>query len=88
MAGQGAERTEGKEGAGMAQIGSKSLNSPDEVRTFAKEITVPETHLKTFYEAGPAAAPPRPSSPRRTIGVVGCGRAGTSAPRHPLRVGF
>ena len=34
--------------------------------------------------AGPAAAPPHPSSPRRTIAVVGSGRMGASAPRHPL----
>jgi len=27
--------------------------------------------------------PPQPSSPRRTIGVVGSGRLGASAPRHP-----
>ena len=36
MAGQGVERTEAKEGAGMAKIGSKSFSTPDEVRTFAK----------------------------------------------------
>ncbi len=34
--------------------------------------------------AGPAAAPPHPASPRRTIAVVGSGRMGASAPRHPL----
>ena len=34
--------------------------------------------------AGPAAALPHPSSPRRTIGVVGSGRVGAPAPRHPL----
>ena len=33
--------------------------------------------------AGPAAAPPQPSSPRRTIAVVGSGRPGAPAPRHP-----
>ena len=33
--------------------------------------------------AGPAVAPPRPSSPRRTVGGVGSGRAGALAPRHP-----
>ena len=36
MAGQGVESTEGKEGAGMAKIGSKNFKNPDEVRTFAK----------------------------------------------------
>ena len=41
-------------------------------------------HPKMFYEAGPAAAPPHASSPRRTIAVVGSGRMGASAPRHPL----
>jgi tetratricopeptide (TPR) repeat protein len=34
--------------------------------------------------AGPAAAPPHASSPRRTIAVVGSGRMGALAPRHPL----
>ena len=33
--------------------------------------------------AGPVAARPHPSSPRRTIAVVGSGRMGASAPRHP-----
>ena len=37
--------------------------------------------------AGPAAARPHASSPRRTIGVVGCGRVGAPAPRHPLPSG-
>ena len=36
MAGQGVYRAEEKEGAGMAQIESKSFNKPDDVRTFAK----------------------------------------------------
>ncbi|OGX28969.1 MAG: hypothetical protein A3B78_00040 [Omnitrophica WOR_2 bacterium RIFCSPHIGHO2_02_FULL_67_20] len=35
--------------------------------------------------AGPAAAPPHPSSPRRTIAVVGSGRVRAPAPRHPRR---
>ena len=37
-----------------------------------------------FRAAGPAAAPPHLSSPRRTIGVVGCGQVEAPAPRHPL----
>ena len=40
--------------------------------------------LRPSGAAGPAAAPPHPSSPRRTIGVVGSGRLGAPAPRHPL----
>ncbi len=45
--------------------------------------TAAELARQRIQGTGPAAAPPHLSSPRRTIGVVGSGQVGASAPRHP-----